>query len=289
MDLSLSKNFMQYEADSGFMLHYLAQSCRDTIERRTARGKSVTGAAFTPHKQRTALSLNEDGTIRRDDKGRWVEGVVRSPSDPVRLRSPYNVPRGRRMMDNLIIMPRILDAKALTFRKIRAAYIRPGGGWSVARVEWGAEHTSENAAMRRRISRAGSLGAAAKEAGMKRKDFKAAAEAVNVREQRIPHKWRANTCQTGANAKNCPRREFLGISDAELKTIVGAIRRDHVLAFVKEAKRSIRRQVGRKARAAAKRAMRARKRGADAAEARAVAEHKRIVDRHRKLFGDRAV
>lgn len=287
-ELKVSPGFMQYGVDTGYMLHYLAHQVRDIIRERTAKGRAIGGQPFAPYRERRAVERDEAGKIKRNAKGQWQESVVRGPQDPVRLRSPYTVAQGKRLLDNLIISPRLLEGKSLTMRKISAAYIRPSGSRAVSRLKRG--NKSESAqAYKRDIRHAGSLGAAAKAVGMRRKEYKALVEAAGVVTDNVRHTARAATCQVGADSKNNPPRPFVGISPAEWGAVLAGIKRDHVLAFVQHQRREIRRQVGRKARLAARRAQTARKRGADAAVAAAESQHRQIVERYRSLFGGIAV
>jgi len=285
---------MGYTGDTGYLLHYLAHQVRDLIIERTAKGKSVSGAPFAPYRRQHSLELNDDGTVKRNASGQWLEAEVRGPTGAVTLRSPYNVPSGKRMMDNLVITPRILDAKRLAYRKFSAAYVKPMGRRAVSSIRRGAERTKTGQALVSQIRRAGSVGAAAKAEGLKRKEFAAMLGAVDVRTENVGHPLRASTCQNGKRMGprgviKFSRREFVGVSQAEMASIMASIKRDHILAFVKETKRSVRRQIGKKARAAAMKAQRARKRGADAAAGAAESQHRQTVERYRALFGDVAV
>lgn len=88
------------------VLTYLALQYLAHVRERTAKGLDAHGKPFALYAPVMDLPRNDDGTVKRDERGRWGRReYVQDPREIVALRSAKDVKPGQHMMDNLVVSP----------------------------------------------------------------------------------------------------------------------------------------------------------------------------------------
>lgn len=115
--LETSADFMRYKANNGFLLGLIADEILAEIQKLADLGLGSDGVPFAKYKPRVGLET-ENGKLKRNAKGQWIEKYRIESNRPVTLRSLDEVPDGKRMRENIKRYPVIVnkDTKRTTLQ-----------------------------------------------------------------------------------------------------------------------------------------------------------------------------
>ena len=125
-NLSMEANpgFMEWGIDKRYLLLYLARVGTSVIRKRTASELDVNREMFARYREHYSAQREQSGEIVRDNLGRWNWILDRGPNTPVYLRSLFDVPSAKRMIENLKVSPKNPRPD------VHSIYIKPQGGRS---------------------------------------------------------------------------------------------------------------------------------------------------------------